>query len=83
MKVRIRSATRKVTLVLPTRMIFNPWLMRFGVWVGKQYSSETADLSPQKIHALCAQIRRIKNTYKRWEFVNVQTADGTSVQIYL
>lgn len=83
MKICVRSEDRSFAIVLPTRMIFSKDLLKFGLRIGKKYSSEVPDIPPEAINALCEEIKRIKKTHKSWELVDAQSADGEHVQIYL
>ena len=83
MKIRIRSNERSFTLVLPTRMLFSKTILKFGLRIGKKYSSDVPDFPPETVDALCDEIRRIKKKHGSWELVNVQSSDGEQVQIVL
>lgn len=83
MKIRARSEERNFTVVLPTAWIFSKGLLKFGLWIGRKYSSEVPDIPPEAVDALCAEIRRIKKKHGSWELVNVHSADGEQVQIIL
>lgn len=83
MKIRVRSDEHNLTMVLPTALIFSKGLLKFGLRVGRKYSSEVPDIPPEIIDALCAEIRRIKKKHGSWELVNVQSADGEHVQIMI
>lgn len=70
-------------MFLPTAWIFSKGLLKFGLRIGRKYSSEVPDIPPETVDALCAEIRRIKKKHGSWELVNVQSADGEQVQIIL
>lgn len=83
MKIRIRSEEQKFTIVLPTRMLFSKTILKFCLRIGKRYSVDMPDFPPEMVDALCDEIRRIKKKHGAWELVNIQSADGESVQIIL
>lgn len=83
MKIIIRSEERDFSIVLPTRLLFSKAVLKYGLKVGKRYSNAVPDIPPAAVDALCDEIRRIKKTHSAWELVNIQTADGEKVQIFL
>ena len=83
MKIHVRSEEHTFTLLLPTRMVFSKSILKFGMRIGRKYSDQVPDISPQTIDALCDEIKRIKKKHGSWELVNVQSSDGERVQIIL
>lgn len=83
MKIHIRSGERNFTIVLPTRLLFSKAVLKYGLKAGKRYSDAVPDIPPAAVDALCNEIRRIKKTRSAWELVNMQSADGEKVQIFL
>lgn len=83
MKIHIRSEGRAFTIAFPTRLLFSKAVLKFGLKVGKRYSDTVPDFPPAAVDALCDEIRRIKKNHCAWELVNIQSADGETVQITL
>lgn len=83
MKINIRSEERDFSIVLPTRLLFSKAVLKYGLKAGKRYSDAVPDIPPAAVDALCNEIRRIKKTRSAWELVNMQSADGEKVQIFL
>ena len=82
MRIRIRSAEKNLNLILPTRLLFSRPVMKL-ICLSSRYWDEDYlnNLSPEAIDVLFAEFRRIKNRYGSWELVNVESADGETVQI--
>ena len=97
MKIRISTGSKNFTICVPTGMIFSKpalWLyMKIGrrsMSYAKQYMPEDADVSVNNLfdnvpeeaaYAICDELRRIKKKYGTWELVNVESADGSLVNI--
>lgn len=83
MKVYIRDDERNFTVTLPTRLLFSKSLLKYGLKIGKRYSSAVPDIPPESVDALCDEICRIKKLHGPWELVDIQSADGEEIRITL
>ncbi len=83
MKIHIRTQGRGFSLLLPTRLLFSKAILKLGLHMGKRYSPAVPQLPPAAIDALCREIHRIKKTGGSWELVNIQSAQGEEIQIFL
>lgn len=83
MKICLESEGRRLQLVLPTRLIFSRRLLRFCLKMGKYTDVLVPDIPPEKLESICAEIMRVKRKYKRYELVDVVSADGDHVNITL
>ena len=84
MRIKVISKERRLNLVLPTRLIFSPMLVHFGLRIARKYApKETEHLPPEGVAALCDEICKIKKQYGRYELVDIQSADGELVKIIL
>lgn len=82
MRIRIRSAEKNMNLILPTRLLFSRPVMKLIRFSSRYWDEDYLNnLSPEAIDVLFAEFRRIKNRYGSWELVNVESADGETVQI--
>lgn len=84
MKIKIRSDEHKFTLLLPTGLMFS----RATVWMinklGRKYAGDALkDIPPEALDRLFAEFRRIKRRHRRWELVDVESADGDVVKVIL
>lgn len=84
MKIQIKTQDTDLTLRLPTGLICNrgtAWLVSH---VNHKHTTDAlATVPPQTLPALFAELRRIKKKYGHWELVEVESADGESVHIWL
>ena len=99
MRVRVEVGGRKFRVGLPTRVIFSRpavWLsMKLagkGMLHARRYMPEDVDISvgnmmeslpEEAVYALCDELRRIKRRHGSWQLVEVETSDGTKVNIVL
>ena len=84
MRIKVISKDRHLNLVLPTRLVFSPVLVRFGLRIAQKYASKgTEQISPESVAQLCAEVCKIKKQYGSYELVEVQSADGEVVSIVL
>lgn len=84
MKIIVKSEERTICVPLPTALLYNKTLLRFGIRIARKYAKEyMPDIPPEAVGALCAEIKRIKEIYGSWELVSVDEADGDRVMIVL
>ena len=93
MKIRIKEEGKRITIPLPTGLIFSKvsvwiWLKVAKVALGKNRKDIPEDsllenLPEDGIRAFCAEIMRIKRTQGSVRLVEVQAADGSEVIIDL
>lgn len=84
MRVLVKDGEHNIHIVLPTRLLFSNLTARIGAGVLRRYVPDAcAELPPDKIKVLFAEVRRIKNKYGRWELVDVVSADGEIVKVIL
>ena len=84
MKIQIQGDGHKIKILLPTKWIFSNTGSSIAAFVVQKYASdEMAGVTPEAIKALCAEIRRIKRKYGRWDMVEVSSSDGEKVIVTL
>lgn len=84
MKIQIKTQARSLTLRLPTGLICS----RGTAWLVSHVNSKhptdaLAAVPPQALPALFAELRRVKKKYGHWDLVEVESADGESIHIWL
>ena len=84
MRIQIKSDEKNLNIVLPTKLIFGRWVVSLANTVGRRYAGEQMNaVSPEALESLFAEFRRIKDTYGKWELVNIESSTGESVKIIL
>ena len=84
MKIKVISGEHRIRLVLPTRLIFSPALIRFGLKIARKYApAELGNIPPEDVEALCRELCRIKKRYGTYELVDIQSANGEMMNIIL
>lgn len=84
MRIQIKSDEKNLNIVLPTKLIFGRWVVYLANTVGRRYAGEQMNaVSPEALESLFAEFRRIKDTYGKWELVNIESSTGESVKIIL
>lgn len=83
MKIHIHSGSVKICVILPTGLLFCKGAIKLGLRIGRAYTEQVPDISPEAIDILCDEIKRIKKQYGVWELANIRSADGTYIQITL
>lgn len=84
MRIRVKSGDTNLNLVLPTRLLVGKTVVKLANTIGRRYATDALkDISPEALEILCAELRRIKKKYGTWELVDVESADGETVQIIL
>ena len=84
MKIQIRSRDIRLTLYLPTNLLFSRGTVRLANHLGRKYAGPALDtISPQAQKAIFAELRRIKKKYGHWVLVETESADGEYVCIQL
>lgn len=85
MKIKvIASSGPHFTIPFPTALVSSPTVVNLWLkYVRKYATAEMPELSQEHIHQLCSEIKRIKKTYKTWELVHVESANGDLVSITL
>lgn len=85
MKILIKNPNaRSIRLHLPTKLVFHPGFLRWGMRIAnKNTGNDIPNIPPDAIYALCKCICTIKDQYKTWELVNIESAKGEIVQMIL
>ncbi len=80
MKIRIRSKETNLTLRLPTGMVFNRVGigLAYGFWKGKDIS-----LTKEQALIFAKGIRDFRRRNGPWKLVEVYSADGELVEIWI
>lgn len=84
MKIRIREENHSFTLLLPTWLVFS----QFSLWlingVARRHApNDMANIPPEALEAIWAEMCRIKKKYGGWDLVEVESSDGEYVKITL
>ena len=84
MKIRIQEKDRNFTLRIPTALIFSRFTAKLTSRAACKYAPDAlANISPEHLEALMAELGRIRKKLGRWELVEVESADGTYIKITL
>lgn len=84
MRVRVKTKDCNLNLVLPTRLLFGKTVVRFANSIGRRYAAEAMEkIPPEALEAICAELRRIKAVYGKWDLVDIRSADGDEIRIIL
>lgn len=84
MRIQIKSDEKNLNIVLPTKLMFGRWVVYLANTVGRRYAGEHMNaVSPEALESLFAEFRRIKDTYGKWELVNIESSTGETVKIIL
>ena len=84
MRIQVTSSENVVDIPIPTALIFNDLTALIGCSAIRKYSPPgVQNLSHRQISVLFAEFRRIKRKYGSWVLVDIQSADGQTVQITL
>lgn len=99
MKIQIDSGGRKLSIGIPTALIFSKpsaWLylkmVKKNMAYAERYMPDDVDVSvsglfenlpEDAVYTICSELRRIKKKHGSWELVNVESADGSIVKITL
>ena len=84
MKIQIQSQDIRLTLYLPTNLLFIRGTMWLANHLGRKYPGPALDaIPPQALEALFAELRRVKKKYGHWDLVEVESSDGEHVRIQL
>lgn len=84
MKIRIRSADTKLSLWLPTNLVFSKTVAKLGNTIGRKYAGDAMqDLPPEVLERLFAEFRRIKKRYGSWQLVDIESTDGSIIEVVL
>lgn len=84
MKIQIRSEDTRLTLYLPTNLLFSRGTVWLAKHVGRKHAAPGLDtIPPQALEALIAELRRIKKKHGHWDLVETESADGAYVCIRL
>ncbi len=68
----------------PTALLTSGTLMNLGLKIARKYGqTEIPDIKPSQVRRLCAELRRMKRKYGRYELVEIISADGETVRITL
>lgn len=80
MIIQIRNAETTHRLMIPTGLIMNRWV---GGLVQKQLNQKGVALTRAQTKALVKATRRCKEQLKHWKLLEVTSADGEIVEIFL
>lgn len=84
MKIIVRSQEHNIRLGIPTDWIFSRGSAFLAEKLGRKYAPESmAQIPPDAIPVLCAELRKIKKKYGAYELMEVESADGQYVKITL
>lgn len=84
MKIVIKGGGHNLKLLLPTGLIFSKGTVWLANHVGRRYAPEAmANIPPEALAALFAELRRIKKRHGSWELVEVESVGGEKVNIIL
>lgn len=84
MRIRIKSEEHNINLVFPTRLLVGKTAVRIANRIGRRYAAEVIEkLPPEALEAICAELRRVKDVYGKWDLVDIQSADGDEIKIIL
>lgn len=84
MKIHIKSEGKKLSLWLPTNLIFSRGVAWLGQHYGMKYAgSAMKNIPPEAIDVLFAEFRRIKRIHGSWELVNLESSSGERVIVIL
>lgn len=84
MKIQVNDGEHKISILLPTNLIFSGGTAWLADHVGRKYAPEALEnIPPEALNALFAEFRRIKHQYGRWTLVEVESAAGQTVKITL
>lgn len=81
MKIRVRYKKLRLTLLLPTNLLFGQGML----WLAERTFRQELEnpLPPQALPALFAEVRRVKKKYGTWELVELESSDGEFIQFWL
>lgn len=80
MKIRITEGGHDFGLALPTRLVFNGFVIRMALQCA---GPEGRKLPPGAVKKIVAEVNRVKQKYGHWDLVEVQSAGGEYVKITL
>ncbi len=80
MKIQVTGAGTDLNLTLPTKLIFNSFVLK-RVLKSRRLTKAVNGLSPEAADQLVAELNRIKKKQGSWTLVEVLTADGEQVTI--
>jgi len=82
MKVVIKSEKTRIFILLPTALFLNRLTATIATKIIKS-KQPSIDISAKDIMELINSIKKYKRKHKRWELVNISSADGENVFISL
>lgn len=84
MKIQIHTDDQKISFYLPTSLVLNGTLIKFGLRIGSRYApTELSNISSDAVAALCRELVRVKRKYGSWELVEVLSATEEKVKVVL
>ena len=98
MRIHVKADGHNIRLAVPTAFLFSRasvwlWLkiMRLTLRCSKKHCKHMADsaeatfanIPDQAVLALCAELMRVKRKHKKWDLVEVATANGEQIHICL
>ena len=82
MKIQIRDDDRNFHLTLPTKLVFNRFVLRM-VLKHSSFGESVKALPPGAADKLIEELKRIQKKHGAWDLVEVKSADGETVKITL
>ena len=88
MRMRIKSPEKHLNLIFPTSILFT----RLGMWLLKKRIKDTAGENASKalkciegidIRLLKSTVIRMRKLHKNWKLFEIESADGSSLEIKL
>ena len=84
MKIIVKSREHTFRLGIPTALIFSRGSAFLAEKLGRKYAPESmVNIPPEAIPKLCAELRRIKKKYGAYELLELESADGDYVNVWL
>ena len=84
MKIKIMTDKHNISLALPTGLLTGKFAINMAGKYAWKYAAEAmADIPPNALEALCAEIRRLKKLRGQLDLVDAVSADGHEIYISL
>ena len=84
MRIQITSKQRKYGVSIPNRLIFNGITVRIAcAAANKEIVYADDKISPAVMNTLFSELNRIREKHGSWSLVQVESADGDTIEITL
>ncbi len=83
MRIKISDGNKKIRLIFPTSMVFNPLGFAITKKVMKTNAIDLSEISSRDVGKIYAAIKKCKRLHHGWKLVEVCSADGEAVEITL